>query len=116
VSQGRYLHIEHEHRLNAHTNIHALNGIRTHDFSARASEDNSCLRPRGHCDQHLTLNILSKFLSNFIWNMHAKSLFRGNVPDLYSRGVWFEFRAAYLSPEVLRDFRQSFWGNAEAVL
>jgi hypothetical protein len=30
---------------------HALNGIRTHDPSARASEDSSCLRPRGHCDR-----------------------------------------------------------------
>jgi hypothetical protein len=27
-------------------NIHALNRIRTHDPSVRASEDNSCLRPR----------------------------------------------------------------------
>jgi hypothetical protein len=29
--------------------IHALSGIRTHDSSARASEDSSCLRERGHC-------------------------------------------------------------------
>jgi hypothetical protein len=33
-------------------NIHALCGIRIHDSSFRASEDNSCLRPRGHCDRH----------------------------------------------------------------
>jgi hypothetical protein len=32
-------------------NIHALNGIRTHDPSFRASEDSSCLRPRGYCDR-----------------------------------------------------------------
>jgi hypothetical protein len=36
-------------RINA--NIHALSGIRTHDLSVRASEDISCLRPRGHYDR-----------------------------------------------------------------
>jgi hypothetical protein len=37
-SQGRYLHTEqHKHRINAHTNIHALSGIRTHDPSVRAA-------------------------------------------------------------------------------
>jgi hypothetical protein len=36
---------------NKHTDIHASNGIRTHDPSVRASEDNSWLRPRGHCDR-----------------------------------------------------------------
>jgi hypothetical protein len=35
-----------------HTDIHALSGIRTHDPSVRGSEDNLCLRPRGHCDWH----------------------------------------------------------------
>jgi hypothetical protein len=40
------------HRINAHTDIHALSGILTHDPSVRASEDSSCLRPRGHCDRH----------------------------------------------------------------
>jgi hypothetical protein len=34
-----------------HTDIHALRGIRTHDPSIRASEDSSCLRPRGRCDR-----------------------------------------------------------------
>jgi hypothetical protein len=37
---------------NAHTHIHALSGIRTHDPSVLASEDCSCLRLHGHCDQH----------------------------------------------------------------
>jgi hypothetical protein len=60
-SQGRYLHTEqHKHRINAYTDIHALSGIRTHDYSARASEDSSCLIPRGHCDRRcfftMTLN------------------------------------------------------------
>jgi hypothetical protein len=46
-SQGRYLNIE----KRIHTpNIHALSGVRTHDPSVRASQDSSCLRPRGYCD------------------------------------------------------------------
>jgi hypothetical protein len=48
-SQGRYLHRrQHKHRINAHTDIHASSGIRTHDPSVRVSEDSSYLRPRGH--------------------------------------------------------------------
>jgi hypothetical protein len=51
-SQSCYLHTgQQKHILNAHTDIHAVSGIRTHDPSVRASEDSSCLRPRGHCDQ-----------------------------------------------------------------
>jgi hypothetical protein len=44
-SQSRYL---------TQTDIHASSGIRTHDPSVRASEDRSCLRPRGHCDRPST--------------------------------------------------------------
>jgi hypothetical protein len=44
-TQGRYLH---KHRTKQ-TNIRTLSGIGTHDPSVRASEDISCLRPRGHC-------------------------------------------------------------------
>jgi hypothetical protein len=40
LSQGRYLHSEqHKHRINAHTDIHALSGIRTHDPSFRAIDE-----------------------------------------------------------------------------
>jgi hypothetical protein len=48
-SQGIYLNTgQHKHGINAYTpNIHALSGIRTNDPSVRASEDSSCLRPRG---------------------------------------------------------------------
>jgi hypothetical protein len=57
-SQDLYVHTgRHKHRINAHTDIHALSGIRNHDLSVRTSEDSSCLRPRGHCDRH--------FLSEF---------------------------------------------------
>jgi hypothetical protein len=52
-SQGRYLHTgQHKQRINAYTDIHALRGIRTHDPSVRAGENDSCLRPRCHCDRH----------------------------------------------------------------
>jgi hypothetical protein len=51
-SQGRYLNTgQHKHRINAYTDIHASSGIRAHDPSIRASEDSSCLRPRGYCDR-----------------------------------------------------------------
>jgi hypothetical protein len=55
-SQGRYLNTgQHKYRINARTDIHALNGIRTHDPSVRAREDSSYLRPRGYCDRHIWL-------------------------------------------------------------
>jgi hypothetical protein len=55
-SQGRYRHTwQQKHKINAHTHIHALSGIRTYDPSVRASEDSSYLRPRGHCDRHKSL-------------------------------------------------------------
>jgi hypothetical protein len=39
--------------IRIHTsNIHALSEVRTHDLSVRASEDNSCLRPRDYFDSH----------------------------------------------------------------
>jgi hypothetical protein len=51
-SEGLYLHIEQYKTLNKREDIHALSGNRTHDPSVSASEDSSCLRPRGHCDRH----------------------------------------------------------------
>jgi hypothetical protein len=49
-SQGRYLNTgQHKHRTNAHTDIHALSGIRTDDPSVLAGEESSWLWPRGHC-------------------------------------------------------------------
>jgi hypothetical protein len=55
-AQGRYLITgQQKHRINAHTDIHVLSGIRTHDPSVRASEDSSSLRPRSHCDRRFHL-------------------------------------------------------------
>jgi hypothetical protein len=42
-------------------NIHALNGIQTHDYSVRASVDSTCVRPRGYSDR-LTLFSVSALL------------------------------------------------------
>jgi hypothetical protein len=44
---------------NTNTNIHALSGLRTHDPSAQASEDSSCLRQRGHCNRPDFMNMLN---------------------------------------------------------
>jgi hypothetical protein len=45
---------------NKRTDIHALSGIRTHEPSVRATEDSSCLRPRGHCDRQLNITKLRR--------------------------------------------------------
>jgi hypothetical protein len=53
--QGLYVHTgQRNYRTNSHTDIHILSVIRTHDPSVPASEENSCLRPRGHFDRSLT--------------------------------------------------------------
>jgi hypothetical protein len=54
-SQGLYLNTgQHKQNKSIHTpNIHSLSGIRTHDPSVRASEDSSCLRPRGYRDRRV---------------------------------------------------------------
>jgi hypothetical protein len=52
-SQSRYLNKgQHKQNKRIHTpNIQALSGIRTNDLSVQASEDSSCLRPRGYRDR-----------------------------------------------------------------
>jgi hypothetical protein len=47
------------------TDIHALSGIRTHDPSVRASEDNSCLRPRGHWSAGISVLVNEKSQSEY---------------------------------------------------
>jgi hypothetical protein len=64
--QGRYLHTEHKHIINAHRNIHALSCIRTHNPRVRASEDGSCLRPRDHCDRQFTTLLIEILLMMII--------------------------------------------------
>jgi hypothetical protein len=70
-SQGCYLHTgHHKHRINAYTDIHDLSGIRSHDPSVRASEDSSCLRPRGYCDRPKprlrSINTWQYYLNKFL--------------------------------------------------
>jgi hypothetical protein len=50
------------HKVSTYTqnNKNASSGIRTDDSSVQASEDSSCLRPRGHCDQR----------ENYIYRYH----------------------------------------------
>jgi hypothetical protein len=75
-SQGRYQHRwQHEHRINAHTNIHASNGIRTHDPSVRAGEGSSCLRPRVQLDRlvsQISIYIFIKY--DIVWYKYLKSV------------------------------------------
>jgi hypothetical protein len=64
--QRRYPHTgQHKHRINAHTDIHALRGIRNNDPSVRAIEDSSCLRPRFHRDRR-DVNIQTAFLHSLL--------------------------------------------------
>jgi hypothetical protein len=49
-----------QNNTNTHTDIHAFSGIRTHDPSIRASEDSSCLRPRGHSDRRSKINTIKE--------------------------------------------------------
>jgi hypothetical protein len=64
-SQGRYLNTgQHKHRINAHTDIHALSGIRNQDPRVRAGEDSLCLKPRCHGERrtyHINKQITNKF-------------------------------------------------------
>jgi hypothetical protein len=66
-SQDRYVHTgQHKHRINANTDMHSLNGLRTYGPSVRASEGSSCLRPCGHCDGpsgFITMNYSTKWTS-----------------------------------------------------
>jgi hypothetical protein len=52
-----------KHRKRIHTsNIHALNGIRTHDLGFRTSEDSTCLRPLDYSDRQMKQNIWRRFI------------------------------------------------------
>jgi hypothetical protein len=77
-SHVRCLHTEqHKHRINAHTDMHALSGISTHDPSVRASEDSSCLRSRGHRDRQSATTSKPKLniVLNFMKQSHSEAVF-----------------------------------------
>jgi hypothetical protein len=57
---------------------HAMSGIRTHDPSVQSSEDNSHLRPRGHCERlfSYTCNLIP---SNSHKNQFSKNCFACSI-------------------------------------
>jgi hypothetical protein len=86
-SQGLYLCIE-QHKDNKrtqYTDIHTLSRIRTHDISARASEDILRLRPRGHYDRlsHRIFDEMTDAKGNTKVKMKHYVLF--GVQDWYQR-------------------------------
>jgi hypothetical protein len=102
-TQGRYLHTgQHKHRINAHTNIHALSGIETHSPRVRASEDCSCLRPRGHCDRPITL-LSIKTKSNW-----SKELRKWTEISSLTTTVWIASNCTVFS-DGSRGSRQLEW-------
>jgi hypothetical protein len=88
-SQGPYLHTgQHKHRINAYTDIHALNGIRTHEPSVRDTEDSSCLSTRGHRDRSICIQRQCNYILNYeinrviefpLWNKEKYEIVNGNV-------------------------------------
>jgi hypothetical protein len=117
-SQGRYLHTEqHKDRKNAHTDIHALSGIRTHDPSVRASEDRSCLRSRVHRDRlsHVYMPIMLKTSCDFrmwslvspeddevswIWGFHSGEYY----DEPLSPGIWHRVQQNFVARFMLAYF------------
>jgi hypothetical protein len=76
--QGLYLHTgQHKHRINAHTDIHALNGIRINDHSFRSSEDSTCLRPLGYRDRLIMLTLVVNIVNIVLCSVKANCLERG---------------------------------------
>jgi hypothetical protein len=78
-----------------HTDIRALSGIRTHDPRVQASEDGSCLRPRGHSDRYVQLEsvIITPWVieGEKVMSPHRMSHFVATViGDLY--GIRLVFR------------------------
>jgi hypothetical protein len=75
---------QHKHRITA--DIHVLSGIGTQDPSVLASEDISCVGPRGHCHRRWmnqwTKTSVAKFINRKIWRDYAKDkLMCGDCAD-----------------------------------
>jgi hypothetical protein len=92
-------------RIKAHTDIHALSGIRTHDPIVRAREDSSCLRPRGHSNrpQGVPHPIKSQFQGRSVSNEHSL------IPSV-STGVTIKMCTSFLFLNV-----DPFRKNSESV-
>jgi hypothetical protein len=95
-SQGRYLHTEqHKHRINAHTDIHALSGIRNHDPRVQASED-TFMSPT----EFFTFSeFIFLFLTFFTFPRQA-----GLVSDITSEYFRFSFHSLALQYLSVKNF------------
>jgi hypothetical protein len=62
LSQGRFLHTEHKHRINAYRHP-GLEWNSTHNPSVRASKDSSCLKVRPHYSCLYTLRVNIRILT-----------------------------------------------------
>jgi hypothetical protein len=93
-SQGLYLNTgQHKHRINAHTDIHALCWIRTHDPGFRASEDSAYLRPLGYRDRNeLFDNFLMFILFTILTVLCSCSLLFHCTPPHYKYTLTSTFR------------------------
>jgi hypothetical protein len=97
-SHGLYLHIEQDkHIIHAHsTDIH----VRTHDPSVRASEDSSCLRPRGHCDRHvLLMHVWIATAKNKILSTLTSGPFRRKRLSINTRIPAFSLKTSVIQTE-----------------
>jgi hypothetical protein len=92
-------------------NIHVFGGILTHDPSVQASEDSSCLRPRGHCDRPL-VTITS---SNYVNSTAGKSFVRWDVTSTNwscNNELWHPFHHKTISAksEMSNTSSRQIWG------
>jgi hypothetical protein len=86
-------------RTHTHTpNNHALSGIRTHDYSVRASEDSSCLRQLGYRDRPFLFLFENKAPVGFRCNGLVGTKFA--VPGLHLYFVRFTVICRYQSDKI----------------
>jgi hypothetical protein len=64
-TQGLYLHSTTQHR-ETRTHTHTWSGIRTHDPSVRAAENNTCIRPPGRWGQPIESFLLVYLEANIL--------------------------------------------------
>jgi hypothetical protein len=77
-----------------HTNIHALSGFWTHDPSVRASEDSSCLRPRGQSIPPHPISLKFARISSFHLGLRVPiGLFHSGFPIKLPECIYLLMRA-----------------------
>jgi hypothetical protein len=98
VSKPLPTHKENKHRINAHW-YPCLEQDSTHDFSVRASEESSCLRPRSHRDRQWLALLF------FFFNLEVQVLTwdRGSTTSSFSILSNLRFTHAALCSAVKHD-------------